>query len=269
MKVYRSPISLDISELTALANFHGIEVLTEVVLEQSTASGPSRGAPDETVTDVGAGVSLNAEDLTGATVRHNRTVRDHPSSALNRLVDSLATAGQLNLGSGGLPQKRALMEFESEWSIAPATDIGNVMGKFMGVLGQDPSLIGNSDIPLSAVSAFLSAPSKSAILLEALEKVGGTHRVFAIVDADHLTAGHTIEDLEGDRAVFGIVDSLTGEGSSYSLDKIYLSGMNRAMRRSFDKAKIIEMAKGMNQTIDEADLSLIGPLVILKSISVY
>ena len=69
MKVYRSPISLDISELTALANFHGIEVLTEVVLEQSTESGPSRGAPDETVTDVGAGVSLNAEDLTGATVR--------------------------------------------------------------------------------------------------------------------------------------------------------------------------------------------------------
>ena len=57
-------------------------------------------------------------------------------------------------------------------------------------------------------------------------------RLLVLLNAEHLLRQFTLDDLTEERTVFGQVDSFVPEGSQFLLQKFFLSGFGRSIRRA-------------------------------------
>ena len=97
MSVFRSPIYLDIDLLVPLANYHDIEVMVDVALaqrdrgERTGKAGVNVGLP----LPGSPGLELGGTKGSESEITQQRTVKDHPAHALNRLLDELTKSNDI------------------------------------------------------------------------------------------------------------------------------------------------------------------------------
>ncbi|MCZ4540655.1 hypothetical protein O4090_11455 [Dietzia kunjamensis] len=270
MSFFRSPVFLDLETLVPLANFHDIEVMTDLSLSErdlgkkSANAGVKMGIPGGPNLEVGGGGNKESE------ITQSRTVKDHPTSALNRLLDGLVRSGELSSLQEGAIFKRQLVELDREWEISAATDIGSMLEGLVKFMVSNPAAMDAQKIPAEAMSLMAGgSETGGTVVLEADEKDSEGRRIIVLLSAGDLTVKSTIDDLEGDRTVFGVVHEIVPESRQYSLEKVFLSGVSRSVRRAFKTEALLDLATALNRPIGEDDLFVPGPLIVVKAIAVY
>lgn len=273
MSMFRSPLYLDTEILVPLANYHDIEVMVDVAVTQRDrgqrsgaagvrASVPLPGSP---------GVELGGSRGSESEVTQARTVKDHPTNALNRLLDALAKSGDVTTG---LPTsaitRHQLVELDGDWEISPATDVGALLTGMVAMIAQNPSALESSEPPAEFYSLVNSEPARGSVVLNATIDGAEQAHVVVLLDSGRLVDRTSLDDLEDERTVFGQVDAMVAEGSQYSLEKFFLSGFSRPIRRAISVEQLLsgtELSLGKPMTID--DLKIEGPLVVVKAIAIY
>ena len=121
-----------------------------------------------------------------------------------------------------------------------------------------------------AASLLTQGGSHGQVVLESDDGDGDDLRAIVLLDGGNVLAGHSLQDLEGDRAVFGQVDTLVDAGKTFSLEKFFLSGFSRAIRRSLDTTEMLEGFSGITgRKVDSSVIEVPGPLVVVRAIAVY
>ncbi|MER7589616.1 hypothetical protein ABTW72_18985 [Micromonospora sp. NPDC127501] len=264
---------LDTETLVPLANYHDIQVMVDVAVTQRDLGQRSGNAGVKAVLPVpgSPGLEFGGSKGSESEVTQARTIKDHPTNALNRLLDELARNGDVVTDlSTDVVTRRQLVEIDGDWSISPATDAGALVTAMVDLFAQNPSAVNSSEPPPEFYSLMTSGPTLGSVVLEAALEDANETQVLVLLDAGYLSGRTGPDDLEGDRTVFGQVDALVAEGSNYSLDKFFLSGFSRAFRRTFsveDLLKNMPMESDKQVTIE--DLKIRGPLVVIKAIAIY
>ncbi len=61
-----------------------------------------------------------------------------------------------------------------------------------------------------------------------------------------------------------------GQGAKYSLEKFFLSGLSRVVRRALPAADFLEnMGQAFGRPMTMDDLEIWGPLVVVRAIAIY
>lgn len=269
MSLFRSPIYLDLETLVPLANFHDIEVMTDVSLSErdlgrkGANAGLRMGIPGGPTLEAGGSGSKEFE------VSQARTVTDHPTSALNRLLDDLLAANQLSDLADGAVFKRQLVELDREWNVSAATDIGSILEGLVRVMVNNPLAMNSQEVPPEAMSVMTGGSTSGTVVLETEEEDSEGRKIIVLLTADDLVAKSTIDDLEGDRSVFGLVHEIVPPNKRYSLEKVFLAGFSRSIRRTINTKVLLSLGAALNQPISEEDLDIPGPLIVIKAVAIY
>lgn len=269
MSLFRSPIHLDLETLVPLANFHNIEVMTDVSLSERDLGKKGANAGLKMGIPGGPNIEAGGSGAKESEVTQARTVQDHPASALNRLLDDLATADELSDLQAGTVFKRQLVELDREWQVSPATDIGDLLEGLVRLMVSNPAAMDSKEMPPEAMSLMAGESARGTVVLETEEKDAEGRSIIVLLSADDLTAKSTIDDLEGDRNVFGLVHEIVPEMKQYSLEKVFLTGFSRSIRRAFNTKDLLSLAAALNRPISEDDLAVPGPLIVIKAVAVY
>ena len=92
-------------------------------------------------------------------------------------------------------------------------------------------------------------------------------QAYVLVDPSLLFGAATIEDLDGERTVFGLVDKAVGDNQSLSLDRYLLPGLNRTARRALGGAELGGLLEScgelMGRDLDESAISIQGPALLV------
>lgn len=275
MSGFRKPVYLDVETLVPLANYHDIEVMVDVeVSDRVLRSGTGGGTASIRVGGVGA--DANGSRASESETTQSRTIRDAPASALNRLVDELLRTDEVKttVADAHGVSKRDLVELDSEWIISPATDAAGLMTALFEVVKNNPSLAQSSGgPPPEAMSAIFDSGSHSGPVIlteEDADDDGDAGRIIVLATREHLIEPGTSDVLEGDRTVFGIVESLVPAGKNFEFAKHLLTGVPRALRRQMNAVDLLrDVSEKMGNGVDAESLVVPGPVVLVRAIAVY
>ena len=82
-----------------------------------------------------------------------------------------------------------------------------------------------------------------------------------------------MDDLEGEATIFGVVERLIPVGSSCSLERYVLPGMNRTLRRAFPRDKLLAMLESFSDTsggsIAADGLDVDGPAAVVTPLAIF
>lgn len=267
------PIYLDTEIMVPLANYHDIEVMTDVSVSQRDLGERSgRGGASVSVPIPGSPkLELSGGKSSESEVTQERIVKSHPADALNRLIDSLTRENELAVDFVDGARKRQLVELDREWSISPATEVGSILTSLVSSVVNNPTLLQSHEPPTELLTSLIgNQSSEGKVVLDALPNSPEEHRVLVLIESENILGRSSIDDFEDERTVFGQVDTVVGAGASYSLEKFFLSGFNRSVRRSFNIENELEKFSPMvGREITASDLSVPGPLVVVKAIAMY
>lgn len=273
MSVFRSPLYLDTEIMVPLANYHDIEVLTDVAVSQRDRGERSgKAAVTVAIPGGGPGIELGGAKGSESEVTQERIVKSHPADALNRLIDTLHGQNELTSDiSNGSVRRHEIVELDREWEVSPATEVGSLMTSLMSLFISNPALMSANEPPAEVVAAFMGPQStQGRVVLDATTEVDGDVRVLVLLDSDQLVGNSTLDDLTEERTVFGQVDAFVEEGRTYSLEKFFLSGFSRNIRRTMPIGQLLSGLTpmfGREITID--DLKIAGPVVVIKAVAIY
>jgi hypothetical protein len=206
----------------------------------------------------------------------SRAVR--PVRFLNDTIDQLLGAGEIiDLLSDPEAQfvHRAVIQLEGELEPSPATELGSLMSRFMPLLvaqaaaGQTDYQPTDADV---AQVLFAPAPTDHPHVYS-VDGIRSDVEIIAILDPANVHGGATMDDLEGEMTVFGMIDRLLAEDRTLSLEKYLLPGLNRTMRRAMGETSVPELLGSLSDLpgyeIAADDLNVQGPAVLIKAIAIY
>jgi hypothetical protein len=163
---------------------------------------------------------------------------------------------------------------EGELEVARASEVGELIGKFMPLL-LARAAEGRSDFEVSSeelMFQFFNGQHEEVPPVMHLE-VNGTEFGFYMVLKSENFIDSATDDLVGDVAVFGLAERIIREGSSYSLEKYLTPGLNRTLRRIIGKEALQNMVSGAaqmhKQDADLSDLNIQGPAVLLNVAGIF
>jgi hypothetical protein len=186
-------------------------------------------------------------------------------------VDELAKNDDIttNLSSDRAVSRHQIVEIDDDWQITPATDAGSLMTSLLGMVSKNPSLLRNKGpVPTREPTSLLTSPPElGRVVLEANLNDSANTRVLVLLDSRSMVGESNVDDLEGDRTVFAQVDSIVPEDSSYSLDKFFLTGFPRTIRRAFSLGAMVDAMSGFGY--GTTDIQISGPLFVLKAVAIY
>ena len=264
---------MDTDILTPIANQWEIEVDAEIEVTARDLSNKKGGFDGKaTLPGVGA-AALNLGGGTEAEVSQKRVVKAHPGAALNSLIAALHRDSSVitDLESDSI-EKSALAEIEGDWEVSPITDTGAMIESMISLIAKNPQLMKSTEAPPELVAGFMSpksSPDRKVVLTRVTESDEET-KVIALLDSGCLVNGCSEDDLEDDKTVLGLVETFKPEGGSYSLERYFSGGMGRALRRQMKAENLFEsMGKIYGDNFSRDDLTIAGPLVVLKVVAVY
>jgi hypothetical protein len=235
VSVFRSPLYLDIETLVPLANYHNIEVMIEVaVTRRDLGQRSGKAGLKATIPVPGSpGFEIGGSKGSESEVTQAQTVKDHPTNALNRLLDALASNEDVvtDLSADAIT-RRQLVELDGDWRISPATDVGSFLAAMVAMVAQNPSVLKNSEPPAEFFALMTPGTIPESVVLDTTLDDAQETRVLVLLDSGCLVGQAGLDDVEGERTVFGQVDSIIAEGSPYSLEKFFLSGFGSRVRLS-------------------------------------
>jgi hypothetical protein len=269
---FRNPVYLDSDLLRNLADYYGVALPTEGEVVRRVVE--ERGGT------LGVNKVVEAKRDTGSTeeVTETFTSQVRPVRALNDVIDHLLTAGDVadltQTGNAGLVV-RSPVQAEGDLVLSPATEMGSLVSRFLPLLIAQAAQ-GSQDFNMSDADAaqVLFAPQPAAyahvyeLVLDEREE-----RFIVLVDPSHVYGSATVDDLDGELTVFGIVDRLLPPGASFSLEKYFLPGLNRTLRRALSGDQLVKMLEGFGEMtgekVDAASLSVLGPAALISPLAIY
>ncbi|MGQ7787940.1 DUF6414 family protein [Nesterenkonia sp. K-15-9-6] len=275
MTLFRGPRYLDISKLLPFASHHGIAADASVaVTVRDSESSKMEGGLNLGATEWG-GVNFQRGASGEGEYTHNQTFGTHPVSALNRLLDKLAEDAEYGLLQDvpARPLKRQDLECERDWVVSDATEMGSTLSSMFGLLMKNPSLMQSSDgPPAEAMGEFLQEGNSAgtSLVLESAERDDLDRQVILLMDRGHMLPGVEIADLEDELTVFGQIDNVVSENSSYSLKRFLLPRVNRQFRRKLDVEGLEgHFASQLDMEWDSSALDTEGPAVVIRPMAMY
>jgi len=203
---------------------------------------------------------------------------------MNDVIDELIEHGDLvDLSSDAeLPiGQRGIIQLDGDFTLSRATEIGSIVAVFMPTL-MSQAVAGRQELELNDE---VKADLLGQLLMDKKLAEGVLHvydidsdvpdvKIVVLADPAHLFGPHGMEDLEGERTLLGTVDRLVTDGSIYSLERHFLPGMNRTIRRHLKTqgglAGMIESFSSlMGSDIDPSVLGVPGPALIATAVAVY
>lgn len=274
MSFFRSPLYLDTEIMVPLANYHDIEVMTDVSVSQRDRGERSgkMGAKLAVPVPGSPGFDIGGARGSESEVTQERVVRSHPANALNKLLDSLHGSGDLvtNLSTGSV-FRHQIVEADGEWDVSPATDVGALLSTVMSAYVANPAAIDGSEPPPELMASLVGGQSSQGkVVLDAVPDQDDAPRLLVLLNSECLVGSATIDDLAEERTVFGQVDAFVPEGSAYPLQKYFLSGFNRSLRRAFPVDDLLSRSgEVLGRPVAASDLDIAGPVVVIKAIAIY
>lgn len=280
MSQFRAPIYLDLDLLVPLADYHDIEVMVNVDVSQRNRGSSSRrlegrvALPVPGSPSIGGGRNRDEE----SEVTESRTIADTPTSALNRLLDKLEKDDAVNTDASSSIGKRSVVDFDGDWSVSPMTDTGALLAAFFRMFASNPAAFTSGasgqaaeDVPPEVFQILAPGDNRAngPIVLNYEPSGDGEPNIVALLSSDHLIGGHTIDDLDGERNVFGVVDALVEPGRGYSLERFLLSGIPRSLRRTINADELLRTMPSLLRSDASPSLVLDGPLIVIKVVAVY
>lgn len=274
MAGFRIPRYLDVETLVPLANYHDVEVMVDREVSDRVlraGGGEAKIKARAGLVDAEAGGKRAVDSETKVT----RTIRSAPAGALNELVDALLRNNELKTSVENVA-KRDLVEIETDWMISPASDAASMLATIVGAISADPTILQADEPPPEVIAAMMSPDTATGALIlqqdDEQASDGGTATATVIVLARqaHLYADSVADDLEGEHAVFGIVENFVPEGEHFDLGKMLLAGLPRAFRRQIDAAELLQGFAGeADAGVDPQALNVPGPVVLVRAIAIY
>ncbi|MDQ1684611.1 MAG: hypothetical protein QOC82_1348 [Frankiaceae bacterium] len=269
---FRNPVYLDLDLLRNLADYYGValptegEVVRRVVEERGGSLGVNR--------------VVEAKRESGSTeeVTETFTSQVRPVRALNDVIDHLLQTGDvadLTAVPDAALLARAPLQVEGDFVVSPATEMGSLVGRFLPLLIAQAAQ-GAKDFEMSDADAaqvlFAPPPAAHTHIYElVLER--RVERLVVLVDPGHMYGSATVDDLDGELTLFGIVDRLLPEATSFSLERYFLPGLNRTLRRALSGDQLVKMLEGFGamtgEKVDAASLSIQGPAAVVSPLAVY
>lgn len=269
----RTPRYLDVDLLTQMADYYGVPVPRDAQVTRKVVDTTDRGLGFDKV-------AKGHRDWT-ATEEVTETYQSElrPVKLFNDIVDSLTVSDTVcDLTSEPNVQiiHRHPVLAEGEVELAPASEVGEVMAKFVPMF-TDMLASGRTDFQPSeqdVAHQFLRGEHEKASHVMRMEVEGNESALYFVLDPAKFAAGSTLEDLSGEMTVFGLAERIVREGSSYSLDRYVIPGFNRTLRRAMGKDVIRNLVNGTEalrggSQIDAEDLDVHGPAVVLNVAGVF
>jgi hypothetical protein len=163
---------------------------------------------------------------------------------------------------------------EGELELAPASAAGELIGKFIPLM-MEAAAAGQTEFnptPAELARQFFNGRHEQAAPVMKMEVEGASYDFYMVLKQDHFVDSSP-EDLVGDLAVFGLAERIIKDGSTFSLERYLMPGVNRTMRRMMGKEAIQRMAASAaqagNDPVDADDLNIRGPAVLLNVAGIF
>ena len=169
VSVFRSPLYLDEEIMVPLANYHDIEVMTDIAISQRDRGERSgRAALRVTAPVPGSpGVELGGSRGSESELTQERTVKAHPTDALNRLLDALHRKEELSTNlADEVVTRHQVVEVDGDWDVAPATDVGNLLTSVVAAFVANPAAAQSSEPPPELVASLMGTQRVSGMVTD-------------------------------------------------------------------------------------------------------
>ncbi|QYN38099.1 hypothetical protein K1T35_13200 [Pseudonocardia sp. DSM 110487] len=267
----RSPKYLDVPLLRTMADYYDIPVPHDAQITRKVVESTDRGVGFDKVAK-GHRDRTASEEVTEIYQSELRPVK-----LFNDIIDELVVSGRacdLTQDPGQQLIHRSPVLFEGELELAPASEIGELLGKFLPLM-LDALARGQTDFRPSneqLAQQFFHGSHESVPQVMKAEVEGASSDFYMILKADHYLDSSS-DDLVGDMAIFGLAERIIREGSSYSLEKFLVPGLNRSMRRMMGADGLEKMISGApqiaNRTVSAEDLNIRGPAVLVNVAGIF
>lgn len=166
------------------------------------------------------------------------------------------------------------VQVEGGLTLSTATEVGGLFARFLPLLASQATTgSGGPDLSASEIAELMMAPS-SVDHTHIFELDGDVTSKFLLpVRPACLYGGAVMDDLEGEATIFGVVERLIPVGSSCSLERYVLPGMNRTLRRAFPRDKLLAMLESLSDTsggsIAADGLDVDGPAAVVTPLAIF
>ena len=270
---FRNPLYLDLNLLANMADYYGVDIGRDAKVKVTQSRGRSGRANIERT----IGVAVDRSSSQEMTQEFDSEFR--PVRAMNDLIDQLLQDKEIvDLDSGDQPviTQRMVLQVDGIAEVSAATEVGAMMSSFLPLLSQaaDERRDFSEVDPTEAIGALLN-PDIGASFVQVLELESESLEVPAVVlvNPENYFGNSTVEDIEGEVTILANVEKVISNGRSYPLQRYFLPGLSRPIRRAIAKEGlegIIEsMSDYIDRPVDTSSLSVAGPAVILRPIAIY
>ncbi|MEU8489718.1 DUF6414 family protein [Pseudonocardia alni] len=271
----RSPKYLDIDLLRQMADYFGIAVATEGQVTRRVLDTTDRGV------GINRGVQGRADRTATEEITECYQSELRPVKLFNDIIDELLVSDRVaDLTQGTTAQvihRRPLM-VEGEIEVAPASEVGDILAKFMplltGMIAEGRTDFNPSQQELAQqFVAGEHVKSPYVMRMEAEDDDG--QDFYFVLDPDKIASGFSIDDLVGELTIFGLAEKIVREGGTYSLDRYAVPGINRTFRRAMGKDAVRNLMnstrelRGSDSNADASDLDVHGPAVIVQVVGIF
>lgn len=271
---FRNPSYLNADLLSNFADYLGLDAREAAAVTRRTLSGGGKGIGVDKVLTARA-ESSREEELTETYSMPLRPVR-----LLNALLDSPEAMDELvdlDQEPDAAVSTRSMVQVTGEVIPSPANAVGAIMARLMPLMmsqfsaGQDvPQPSDAQLLDAFAGEAQSDAPQLFELFIDERDDEG---RWFVMLEPGHLHGSATFEDVEGEVSLTAHVERVVAAKSKFSLERFFLPGISRPIRRAMGKNGLAHMLESMDeivgQKIDADALTVHGPAVMLRPLAVY
>lgn len=269
----RTPKYIDVDLLRQMADFYDVPVPHDAQVTRRVVDMTDRGLGFDKIAKGHADRTATEE----VTESYQSELR--PAKLFNDIIDELLVSDRVcDLTQDASAQiiHRYAVLVEGGVELAPASEVGEIMAKFMpmltGMMAEGRTEFEPTTQELA--KQFFQGEHVKAPHIMVMAADLTDYAFYFVLDPSKFAAGSTLEDLAGEVTVFGLAERIIREGSMYSLDKHVVPGLNRTMRRLLGKdamSKLAEATAGLRggTTIDPDDLNIRGPAVIVNVAGIF
>lgn len=261
--MFRNPLYLNLNLLQNLADYMGIELVTDTEVTRQTVDERRGRVGIKKVVDV------SGEKGSTAQVTEVYTTSFRPVRAMNDVIDALLRSDDLvDLATNpdAAFSQRDVIQIEGTLSISPVTEMGALMAQVTPLL-VDQASKGKKEFDLKPADVGkILLEDQPGDFVHVLELNLGDERPAAYVLAmpSNLFGSATMDDLTGELTILATVDRLVDAGGTFSLERHLMPGLNRTVRRAIGSHDLSDMLRSfatdvLGRTIDPDAISVKGP----------
>lgn len=268
---FRSPVYLNERSLSDIANAYGIDTREAVEVRERNARNRSGGG-GVAIGPVRAEGDRSSEVETEETFTRSRS----PISLLDEVLERAYKQDHIVVNAATPVSRNSLVEFDGDLRPSSATEFVDAISMALPML---PRLLADQTgtpaevAMMQQVLTEIASPNNAA-LWELDHGQSDLPRVLVKVRSQHLWPDQSMDDMDGEHTILGLVDQIVGEANEFSLERHLLPGINRATRRAMSGSAMEDMLAsvmaipGANPAASTS-LRIPGPLYVVSAIAVY